>query len=160
MIQGIALGVGIGLAALGGWKFLLGRIYKEESPTSIDSEESTRHEKTPKTEVAIASAEEHSLNLASDIEAFCKEHEEAGISELTENNIEDEDVAFAAGMPIPSDAVESKSWYVIRTSKGLLRTCRCSSRTSHTIAGPFATKSAARQAKEQYGVPGAQFTAV
>jgi hypothetical protein len=160
MIQGIALGVGIGLAALGFMKFLLGRIYKEESSISIDSEESIPQEKTPETEVIVASVEEHSLNLASDTEAFCKEHEEAGISELTEDNIEDDDVAFSAGNPIPSEAFESKSWYLIRTTKGLLRTCRCSSRTSHTVAGPFATKMAARQAKEQYGVSEAQFSTV
>jgi hypothetical protein len=103
---------------------------------------------------------ESSQDLVSDIAAFCKQREVSEIPEVHGATIDVEEVASASEIPDSIDAVEFKSWYVIRTSKGLLRTCRCSSQTSHTIAGPFATKSAARQAKEQYGLPEAQFTAV
>lgn len=151
MIQGIALGVGIGLTAYGCMKFLLGRLYTEEQLTSIESDEPIQQEEAQETEMSPVVVAESSQDLVSDIAAFCKQHEISEIPEVHGTIIEAEEVASASEIPDSIDAVGSKSWYVIRTSKGLLRTCRCSSQTSHTVAGPFPTKLAARQAKEQYG---------
>ncbi len=151
MIQGIALGVGIGLTAYGCMKFLLGKVYTEEQLTSIESDEPIRQEEAQRTEVSPVVVAESSQDLVSDIAAFCKQREVSEIPEVHGAIIDAEEVALRSEIPEPNDAVEFKSWYVIRTSKGLLRTCRCSSQTSHTVAGPFPTKLAARQAKEQYG---------
>ena len=47
---------------------------------------------------------------------------------------------------------ESDAWFLIRTSKGTLKACRCASWTPHTVAGPFESKVAASQAKKKYTV--------
>lgn len=168
MIQGILLGFGIGLAAYGCSRLLFGVLWSKDEPEVEESqvvlnrseivepvapvepvrEEPVRTEpvQTPDAaETSLPEPEEASAPVPVDIPVAVEEalpevseeppapHLDSGAEAATENQEGD-----------------AKSWYLIATNKGKLRALKCSSWTAHAVAGPFATKKEAQQAKQQH----------
>ena len=145
---GILLGFGLGLAAYGCWRLLLGK--SSESPATLSEPQDVLHAHEVAQAVVLVEPAEESLSLAEHtVEVSREEPEEDPALPEQEKSLEpslDSALETAEEDQVP----ESKSWYLIATSKGLLRACKCSAPTSHTVAGPFDTKRAAQLAKQQY----------
>ena len=148
MIPGIVLGFGIGLAAYGCSKLLFGMTSSEHVPEVSESRAFLNRSELVETAFPTEAASEGPVhtNRTRDI-AFSELGEDAPLVR-EETPEQHDDIALAA----TSDNRETdvKSWYVIATSKGKLRACKCSSWTAHTVAGPFATKKEAQQAKPEH----------
>jgi hypothetical protein len=169
MIQGIVLGFGIGLAAYGCARLLFGAEPTESASALGQSRESVESFEHAVPMVPVEPIGENLSLTEPPVEASRSEPEEEPPVQAPEESVEPElasrseeepppqrqqevvepDLASLSAAVPENPVTEPKSWYLIATSKGLLRACKCSSWTAHTVAGPFATKKEAQQAKQE-----------
>lgn len=147
MIPGIVLGFGIGLAAYGCSKLLIGMISSEPVPDVSESRAFVDRSELVETSFPTEAVPEGPMQAQEIVEVALPEPQET-VSDLPEETPEQHDEA-AHGTAAANQDTDGKSWYVIATSKGKLRAIKCSSWTAHTVAGPFATKKEAQQAKQE-----------
>jgi hypothetical protein len=158
MIPGIVLGFGIGLAAYGCSRLLFGALWSGHEPDVQELQVPQVFFQPSELAEPVVAAEpvQENLTHAHDAaEAPLTVPEEAFPpvqEELPEVQGESPAPYLDSGSEttVANEETEIKSWYLIATSKGKLRACKCSSWTAHTVAGPFATKKEAQQAKQQH----------
>jgi hypothetical protein len=148
VIGGIIVGFGIGLAAYGLGRLFLGASSRKR-PSKLSHSAESIH---PKSAFVEGAADEPPAEGARTEEIA---GDAAPTSEVApglqlqadDETAEDESAAAVTDLDAPPGA---KNWYLIRTVKGYLRACRCRAATPSTVAGPFATGTAANKAKQRY----------
>ncbi len=155
MISGLFFGLGIGMAAYASAKFWFWEpVPRKRSRLSLPKESFQQTRAIQETPSHDQTAEASSCP-PTDSGAHSEAHEEIGGPECGQDEPDLETVG--RGLTTESaEEDESDAWFLIRTSKGTLKACRCASWTPHTVAGPFESKVAASQAKKKYGAPAAQ----
>ena len=149
MIPALFFGFGIGLAAYASVKFW----FWEPAPRKR-SRLSLPKESIQQPQALLESPSHDQAAKASscpptDNGAHSEAYEEIGGFECSQDESDRETV----GPSLTTESAEkdeSNAWFLIRTSKGTLKACRCASWTPHTVAGPFESKLAAGQAKKKY----------
>jgi len=148
VIPGIVVGLGIGLAAYGSIKFLFGRLSREKLRAPSDAEEPTHAAPVLEDSPVLFPPEEEAGWLSSESSASAEAQEQTVGADRLED-VHEPEKAPPSPAKAPKKLAQAKTWYLIRTSKGTLRACRCS-KSEHTVAGPFESKLEARKAKEQF----------
>lgn len=152
MVGSIILGFGIGLATRGCMRLFFDGLAPNRLSRSSDSGESLRPQHALGGPPAFVPSDEGSANqgLAGHI---CRSDDEPDCFESKAEEFAQQKDS-TADIELPDESPASKNWYLIRTSRGLLRICRCRAGTSSTVAGPFVTKQAASTYKKRYSSAG------
>jgi hypothetical protein len=145
MIQGILIGLGAGLALYSVVSWVAGHLICGKSSNHIeaDGKESTQIVVSPRADLGS------------------KAEKPAPVSKEKPSVDQGLESAVAPGAPAPElpnrsveqpadEAQTDKQWFLVRSNKGYLRVAFLRAKTPKAVAGPFATKGAALQAKGLY----------
>lgn len=135
MIQALAIGLGIGFAAYSSLRLMVRRRYKPQHRKVCNGAET----ENPTLFLPIRLSPEAKSQVV-DIEHDVSNN----LLSQTAHSREDHSSNAATYLKVES---ASQSWFVIRTSRGLLKICHGKKKTKYTVDGPFDSKTAAMRAK-------------
>jgi hypothetical protein len=131
-------------------KLLFGRPSHRSGPSiSGDSQESIERAGVVAEGSTSEPADQLSVGPLIEEEVEAGDYEQDAQQDLQEDESEPE-IGSSSTTTVSEELPHARNWFLIRTSKGTLRACRCNAGTPSVVAGPFESKEAANRAKLRF----------